>query len=174
MASDLSTLVRAQALQQLRGPDCGCRKPAQGGLLDIQWPWNVRDLIKSADADYERVNASAKGKPGWDEEYKSWKRFYEDNRDPGFLSSSYATVEEVRRRQSRLAEWQQKLQARGTDTGPVVTPSKPDPLMSPSAASDLGSFAAGLSNALKWAVVGVGLWAGVKALGLAEGVQKKG
>lgn len=176
MASDLSTLVRAQALQQLRGgghSSCRCARPAQGLLDEIQFPWNIRDLISSTNGDYERVNATAKGNAGWDAEYRSWQEFYARNKDPGWFSSSQETVEEIRRRQTRLGEWQRELKAAGIGTGPQVTASGPAPLASPPA-SGWGDFGEKLSGLVKWGVVGVGLWAGVKALGLAEGVQKKG
>ncbi len=119
------------------------RRRAQG-LIDVQWPSNVRDLVHGTDADYERVNQKAKGDPDWDAEYARWKRFFQDNRDPGFFSASYETVEEVRRRQKRLAEWQERLKTKNIDTGPRVDVSKPEPLIDSSSFLSAAAGAAGI------------------------------
>lgn len=157
MSESIRDIARREALARFR-------RPAQGMLDEILFPWNLRDLLQETDADYERLNEKATGQPGWDTDYQSWKTFLQANKDPGWLSSSQETAEAIRRRQARLAEWQKLLTQKGIQTGPSVTVSRPAPLFE----TPKPGWSAGLEKAAKWAAGAAGLYLASRALGLGE------
>lgn len=154
---DVRELARLEALARFR-------RPAQGMLDEILFPWNIRDLLQSTDSEYERINLRAKGQPEWDIDFQSWKNFYQANKDPGWLSSSQETAQEVRRRQARLAEWQKQLAAKGVQTGPNVTVAGPAPLVDKPAAG----WSQGFERLAKWGAVAGVLYLGGRALRLGD------
>lgn len=147
-------------------------RPAQGMFDEILFPWNLRDLVQETDAEYERINAQARGMPGWDVEYQSWKTFFQANKDPGWLSSSQETAQAIRRRQAKLADWQKQLSQKGIQTGPAVTVAGPAPLVEPPA-SGWSGFGQGLERVAKYAAWGVGLYVVGKTIGLGEKLSSR-
>lgn len=170
MSSTVADYARAEALARIR--------PRAQGLLDeVLFPWNIRDLLTETDAEYERINDQARGTPGWDAEYRSWKTFRDENKNPGWLSSSQETAQAIRRRQARLADWQKQLAAKGAQTGPDVKVSGPAPLIEPPSAGwsqwnrDLGR---GIEAVAKWGATAAALYLASRALGIGEKITRKG
>ena len=163
--SDVAEYARREALARFR-------RPAQGMLDEILFPWNLRDLLQETDGEYERLNPLAKGTPGWEADFTSWKAFYEANKNPGWLSSSQETAQAVRRRQARLADWQKQLSKAGVQTGPEVKVSGPAPLVEPPAAgwSNVGQ---GLERVAKWAAGAAVLYLAGRALRLGESISSR-
>ncbi|MBL9008158.1 MAG: hypothetical protein JNJ46_28120 [Myxococcales bacterium] len=157
MSADIRDIARAEALARIR-------RPAQGMFDELLFPWSIRDLLQETDADYERINLQAKGRPDWDVEYTSWKTFYQANKDPGWLSSSQETAQAIRRRQARLVEWQKLLAQRGVQTGPQGTVSGPAPLFEAPSSDRMP----GLERVAKWAAGTAVLYLASRALGLGE------
>lgn len=132
--------------------------PAAQGMLDEVWfPWNIKDLVASTDADFERIHLIGKGRPAWEIEYKSWKQFYSSNKDAGWLSSSQETVEAVRRYQRRLKDWQAQFRKENLPVGPDVQVAEVTPLISPPKTDTWSGLAKG-------ALVLGGLYVAAKAI----------
>jgi hypothetical protein len=141
------------------------RARGQGMLDEILTPQNVLEQLQSTKRDFDLVNLKAKGDPAWDLEYQSFQEFYSDNKNRTWTLSQ-ATVEENRRRQARLADWQKKLAERGINTGPDVRVSSPEPLINQSGAS-LGFSLDSVQDLLKWGAIAGGVYLAAKALGKA-------
>lgn len=131
--------------------------PAQGMLDEVWFPWNVKDLVASTDADFERIHLVGKGRPAWETEYKGWKQFYARNQDPGWLSSSQETVEAVRRYQRRLKDWQEQFRKENLPVGPSVQIAEVTPLVSPPSTDAWSGLAKG-------ALILGGLYVAAKAI----------
>ena len=87
--------------------------PAANGLFEIVLPKDIKNELDALKASFEVVNQTAKGKPAWDAHYQEFQQFYERNKDPGWLSSSYATITNIRERAQRLEDWKKQLAAEG-------------------------------------------------------------
>ena len=87
--------------------------PSANSLFEIVLPKDIKNELEALRGSYEVVNQTAKGRPAWDAHYQEFTQFYEKNKDPGWLSSSYATIKNIRERAQRLEEWKQQLAAEG-------------------------------------------------------------
>ena len=87
--------------------------PAANGLFEIVLPKDIKNELDALKASFEVVNQTAKGKPAWDAHYQEFQQYYERNKDPGWLSSSYATITNIRERAQRLEDWKKQLAAEG-------------------------------------------------------------
>ncbi len=87
--------------------------PSANGLFEIVLPKDIKNELDELKASFEVVNQTAKGKPAWDAHYQEFQQFYERNKDPGWLSSSYATITNIRERAQRLEDWKKQLAAEG-------------------------------------------------------------
>jgi hypothetical protein len=98
-------------------------------LIEINLPKDVKNDIEALKASYDIVNQTAKGRSDWDTHYQEFLRFYEQNKDPGWLNTSQSTVNNIRARAKRLEEWKQKLAAEGVA---ILEPEKkPDAAKNP-------------------------------------------
>lgn len=95
--------------------------PAANGLFEIVLPKDIKNELDALKASFEVVNQTAKGRPAWDAHYQEFQQFYERNKDPGWLNSSYATITSIRERAQRLEEWKKQLTAEGVK---VLEPEK--------------------------------------------------
>lgn len=95
--------------------------PAANGLFEIVLPKDIKNELDALKASFEVVNQTAKGRPAWDAHYQEFQQFYERNKDPGWLSSSYSTITSIRERAQRLEEWKKQLTAEGVK---VLEPEK--------------------------------------------------
>jgi hypothetical protein len=98
--------------------------PAANGLFEVVLPKDIKNELDELKASFEVVNQTAKGKPAWDEHYQEFQQFYERNKDPGWLSSSYATITNIRERAQRLEDWKKQLAAEGVK---ILDPEKKPP-----------------------------------------------
>ena len=87
--------------------------PAANGLFEIVLPKDIKNELDALKGSFEVVNQTAKGKPAWDAHYQEFQQFYEHNKDPGWLNSSYATITNIRERAQRLEDWKKKLASEG-------------------------------------------------------------
>lgn len=87
--------------------------PSANGLLDIVSPKDIRNELEALRGSYEVVNQTAKGRGDWDAHYKEFLQYFEKNKDPGWLDSSYSTMTHIRERAQRLEEWKKKLAVEG-------------------------------------------------------------
>lgn len=91
---------------------------AANGMLDeILSPRDIKNELEALRASYEVVNQSARGRSGWDAHYQEFLKFYEANKDPGWFTSSQATMDHIRERARRLEEWKKQLSAEGVKIG---------------------------------------------------------
>lgn len=87
--------------------------PSANSLFEIVTPKDIKNELEALRGSYEIVNQTAKGRPDWDAHYREFQEYYKKNKDPGWLSSTYATVKNVRARAQRLEEWKDQLTAEG-------------------------------------------------------------
>lgn len=104
-----------EALEQL---------PSANGLFELVLPKDIKNEIDALKSSYDVVNQTAKGRSDWDVHYQEFLQFYEKNKDPGWLTSSYATLTNIRERAQRLEEWKKKL---STDGVKILEPEKKAP-----------------------------------------------
>ena len=102
---------------------------AANGLFEIVLPKDIKNELDALKASFEVVDQTAKGKPAWDAHYQEFRQFYERNKDPGWLNSSYATITNIRERAQRLEDWKKQLTAEGVkildpEKKPVPNPVK--------------------------------------------------
>lgn len=114
---------RAQSLLQ-NPPANDLWDPDIKGLLEIVTPSTIKAELEALRASYEIVHQSAKGNPAWEVHYAEFQQFYDKNKDPGWLTSSFSTVRTIRQRARRLEEWKDKLRSEGVR---VQEPAKQDP-----------------------------------------------
>lgn len=84
-----------------------------GDLIEINTPKDVKNEIEALRASYEIVNQTAKGRADWDAHYRDFQQFYDKNKNPGWLTTSQSTVNQIRDRARRLEEWKEQLAAEG-------------------------------------------------------------
>lgn len=84
-----------------------------GDLIEINTPKDVKNEIEALRASYEIVNQTAKGRSDWDAHYRDFQQFYDKNKNPGWLTTSQSTVNQIRDRARRLEEWKEQLVAEG-------------------------------------------------------------
>lgn len=128
--------ILARYVRRVRG--------AQGMFDEILLPKDVLAQLESANVDFERVNLVAKDRADWQLLYNEWKRYYAETKDRWGISLNQSTIEEIRRRHQRLAEFQKQLATSGVSTGAPVVPGAAAPLFEPisdKTADRLGSVA---------------------------------
>lgn len=101
------------------------RLPSANGMFDeILSPQDIKNELEALKASYDVVNQTARIRPSWAAHYEEFLKFYEANKDPGWFTSSQATMDHIRERGRRLEEWKKQLIADGV---PIHEPEKKPP-----------------------------------------------
>lgn len=98
--------------------------PSANAFFELVLPKDIKNEIDALKSSYDVVNQTAKGRSDWDVHYQEFLQYYEKNKDPGWLNSSYATITNIRERAQRLEEWKKKLSGEGVK---VLEPEKKPP-----------------------------------------------